>query len=103
MINDSEITMKETDHISLLDAAFRPDGREMYIKATGTGETWNQYRLEYEYRLKEEPEPFYSEPDDLPGLPEAEKKEPDEKPETQSEEKVEEKPKKGFFAKLFGK
>ena len=59
--------------------------------------------MEYEYRLKEEAELSFSENDKLSSLPEADEKEPDEKQETRSEEKAEEKPKKGFFARLFGK
>ncbi len=45
----------------------------------------------------------FSETEKLSRLPEADEKEPDEKQKTRSEEKAEEKPKKGFFIRLFGK
>ena len=114
IIHNSEITLKETDHVSLLDAAFRPDGRELYLKVTGADDEWNKARgeyvynwrrchLEYEYRLKDKLKPPRSEPDKAFISQENSGKKTVEKPLSSSGEKSTDVPKKGWFARLFGK
>ena len=114
ILHNSEITLKETDHVSLLDAAFRPDGRELYLKVTGADEEWNKarreyvyswrrYHLEYEYRLKDELKLPNSETDKASGAQKNSRKKPVERSMSPSEEKSTDVPKKGWFARLFGK
>ena len=97
-----------------MDAAFRPDGRELYLKVTGADDEWNKargeyvynwrrYHLEYEYRLKDKLKPPRSEPDKAFISQENSGKKTVEKPLSSSGEKSTDVPKKGWFARLFGK
>ena len=114
ILHNSETTLKETDHVSLLDAAFRPDGRELYLKVTGTDDEWNKargeyvyrwrrYHLEYEYKLKDGLKLPNSEPDKASNSQKNSRRKLAVKPESPSGEKSTDMPKKGWFARLFGK